>query len=116
MDFLFHLALLAGLSLNYIVHFQKEALPTKAKLMDGAGSTMIYVDTNNTIHRMEFTETTMIQIDAIPVSFDVERFELVNRHQKKFGDTYYHGSGKHDLFIMNLIDSTHDLAYFSNPD
>ena len=59
MDFLFHLALLAGLSLNYIVHFQKEVLPAKAKLMDGAGSTMTYVDTNNTIHRMQFTDKAM---------------------------------------------------------
>ena len=116
MDFLFPLALLAGLSLNYIIHFQKEALPAKAKVMDGAGSNMLYVDTDNTIHRMEFTETTMIQIDAIPVSFDVERFELVNRNEKKYGDTYYHGSGKHDLFIMNLINSTHDFTYFSNPE
>ena len=59
MDFPFVLSLLASLSLAYIIHFQKVALPSKAKLIDGADSTLMYVDANNTILRMGFTGTAL---------------------------------------------------------
>ena len=79
MEFLFILTLLASLSLNYIIHFQKAALPSKVKLIDGVESTVLYVDANNTIHRMGFSGTDLHETYPIPCSFDVERFELKNQ-------------------------------------
>ena len=79
MEFLFILTLLASLSLNYIIHFEKVALPSKVKLVDGVESTVLYVDAGNTIHRMGFTATDLHEAYPIQCGFDVERLELKNR-------------------------------------
>ena len=108
--------LLASSSLAYIIHFEKVTVPSKIKLIDGAESTFLYVDVNDTIHRMEFIETDLHEMYPIPCSFDVKRLELKNRKAKKFGNGYYLASGKNDLFLISLINATHTSTLTSSTD
>ena len=106
MNFLI-IALLSQATLNYIIHFQKVGLPSKVKLIDGAESAFLYVDTNNTIRRMEFTQTDMHELYPIDPGFDVNSLGLKNSNAEQYGNGHYLAAGTNDLLMISLINSAH---------
>ena len=100
---------------TYIIHQEKITLPTKLKLLDGVESNLMYIDLNNTIHRMHFTGNTLNELYPIQCQFEVNALELRNQ-QPNFGNGYYLMSGTNDILLIKIVNSTHENITVQTPD
>ena len=107
MNFLWIFIILAGLTTGYIVHFQKAALPHKAKLINGAEETFLYVDKNDIIHQMKFSGTDFQELHYFEPGFEVRGCQIKNKEAEQHGNGYYHALGANDLLLINITDSAH---------
>ena len=107
MNFVFALVFCGGMDLSYIIHFQKVDLSHRIKLLDGVDSTLLYVDPNHTIHRMQFTGTTLNYLYPVNPGFSVKRLGIRNQNEA-YGNGFYLASGTHDMLLLEMVNFTHE--------